>query len=343
MPWSVAREGWLDLPYVHEWRQQLRQRYIEGTKHSLLTHRPSLFGVSGRRPSDTTYRRELILWGRAGVPARSPAVATRDAKRLFGLQRRRQSLCAALDKLVTDRPLAVITVDDVLKTATTSRASFYGSYRSGLPGLRCTWVTQELDALTQRTKDRIDSLRKRRGPRFILLDWTERVSAFLLERPFGRLSINSFLTHEIDGIGAAAVARLHQPNISASERARRESAVSEFVQLAADCHRAGARLIHQVQSVFEMRGAAALVDTPLAKRLWGERRHRKSSVTWNLAVSLWQAAFSSVHSLGFLEAEHVADQHRRFMFYTWFKGVAVHQQKQHRRDRRRSARRPRVR
>src|SRR5689334_3858248 len=100
MPRSIARQGWLRVPVVREWRNRLVGKYVEETRRSLLENQPQLFGPDDNPILPRTFRRELLHWGRTGIPAKSRPDKSLNARRAhLRLIRTRRHFCAALDEL----------------------------------------------------------------------------------------------------------------------------------------------------------------------------------------------------------------------------------------------------
>lgn len=318
---SIARHNWFRLPLVSEWRHRLLQQYKSRTREYVLVKRPDIAWPENESLMRNA-RDAILRIGRAGLRLEAidqPSLRIRRTQRR--IERRRAPFLDALDRILSRRSFRLVTVGEVLKEAHRSRYAFYSAFHSGLHGLYCSWVIAELDRLTRQTQRQIvEALRTRKSPQKILSEWADLVLKFVVEKPYGRIPINGFVTHEIDSIGCALLEHRGTVPENSEWYRQRDVALAEFADLAAECHRAGARLIYQLQQVFRVRRFALHPQAASVQHRW--RRYGRDFVAWHMAASFWQMAFTSLNSLGFLEAERVSEEHRTLIVDAWLRGVA---------------------
>lgn len=308
---------------VRAWRERLRDAYGATTLAYLEVKRPEIHRayrqLSQTRPTLAGKRvvAEVIRYGRAGVQL-SPEEESKIPEKTerSNLQRKRDHFSTALDRLFTEKLLAEIKVSDVLAAAGTSSYAFYSVFRSGIPGAFCHWARGHLDVFAKDSRELIARGRRERWSlKEILNEWVTRFATFVDEIPNGRRPMLAFLLYEIDNVGAGLVTKLPETRRHQQEYEERRAVVGEFAQIAADLHRAGARVLHELQQVF--------LDAPesarfrLARRLW----KGPESVAWNLSMSLWQITSVSLIARGLIEAEQQDVNHRSLLFEVWCRAV----------------------
>ena len=318
----VPRHPWLNSPAAREWRRRLRTEYRRVTiSYVQAKHPATALPSSGRLPEET--RANAIRYGRAGLEhVKEPgALTTAELKKRHKGTQQQVKYLDALELLLTARSLRSISVSLLVETAKGTNDSFYSTFPSGIDGLFCCWATHQLDSLTATIRQVFEiKSREQDSVRQSLEAWMEEVYRFVMQRPNGRMLIPVFLVYELDSVGEARVQETRNTPLASKNYELRVRALTDLTARAAAFHRAGARSIYELQRLFER------VEAPpsTAARLWPDSDHR----AWNLALSFWQSMLTCLISVGVMDAERDAANHRQLMLDVWYRG-AFSRRRQH--------------
>jgi len=313
-PHRASTHHWFADPTVEGWRHQLHAAYRSRTHQYLVRFAPH--AVLLRRSDARKYTQAMLLHGRAGheLDFVSAAPSTVSQRRRGNIEQTRVRFSEALDVLMRTKSWRSVTVAELVRAAGRPRYAFYGSFASGLNGTFCFWASTQLDLLTVQLRTLVATAAEERRSRALVKAWAEAYAQFVLERPFGRLSIHHFLAHEIDVIGVG----LFMERETATVKQRREQldlALQEFAELAAALHRSAARLISTAMPIIEV----ATTERSRLAREW--RKEGAQSVLWNMALSFWLTTSAGISCLGFLEAEREAEKHRNLVTEIWLRAA----------------------
>jgi hypothetical protein len=315
-----ANHRWFQLEELRQWRKRVQSKYRDATVEAIIADYPDLLKstVPGHTVTDPSDRAHVIRLGRTGIQSEQKNETAHAMRKRIKLLNQRDAFEHNLDFLLHKKPLRRITVDDLVAEAGKPRYALYKAFKSGLPGVHCYWATKQLEALATTIQPLITiELATHTETRAVLELWVRAFSGFMLDRPHGRLPLFPYLAHELDDYGASLTARLKQSQQGSKEHKQASELLDESVELAADLHRAGARLVHTLVPIFAASSAAG--RSQIALTLWGEES--VDSLYWNLALSFWQLVSTSVFSVGLLEAEFESEKHRDFTFEVWYRGV----------------------
>jgi hypothetical protein len=306
-------DPWFSQKEVITWRKLLVNEYKRATKRYIEVKSPDVL-----KRERSALRAEMIKIGRCGLELTLEEERGHGSmKRLLRVRENRARVSAALDGFLHSKPWRDVRLKDVRDRAGLHITPFYRAFHSGLPGIYSWWATKELEDLVARTRAHAaESDRLQRRGLEILRTWSDLATAFVMEKPHGRLPLIAFIVYEIDSIGASMVAKASP--YQGADLHDRYQAIHEFAGLAAGLHRAGARLIHELRAIIERDWDQLGGLRADSEALWPDRQ----DATWNAAVAFWQANLTNLFAVGVLEAESEVKRLREFSFNSWAKGAA---------------------
>lgn len=316
---AAAGDRWNALPSLKAWRKTLRHRYSRTTYRYVAATR------IGARGDSSDVERGLRLAGRQGqqLALGRDGIDAADRRKAGKIEAHRRRISAALNVLLSQKPLREISVKELVAAASTNLDTFYKVFRSGKEGAYCFWCTDQLDRLSERTSEVLAPGPTPYVSREAWVDlegWAEVVTNFMLAQPHGRLPLTAFLLHDIDSLGESFLRG--STDLADDVSGERTRQVNELALLAAGLHRAGARLIHQLAQFFKRHKTTVAGSNAISVTLWPD----PDDATWFLAVSFWFTTLTSLLLEGTMEAEAQSRNLRRLAIRAWYAGVCADRQ-----------------